>query len=300
MDVKQERLEEEYVHCDPVNIFEFQTTGQLANNEDIKQEIIECEESKLEGQFLDLPIKTDYDSIFANEQFFLPVKKEFENNNNSKTTYFKQETSYCDLPTLKNESDDYPDSFEQSCSSSSSSSKQDEKTLNRSNNTAKSNVVKTTYFMQEISMSEKKINNLLQHYFKSVNVLSFKCNFCSKEFNSQQNLQQHLLIHSNEKTLYCDICFKQFKHKRLLELHLIIHTNKNAFKGDIRAKKFYANSILPSFKCEICSKKFNQNSCYLKHIEANPEKPFVCQICSQKFGQRCGLEQHLLNHFVEK
>lgn len=87
---------------------------------EIKQEIIECIEPKME-QWSDLPVKiedtSDVRGVIGTDLLVVKsVKQEFSDH-----VPFKIEsdllTSHCDLPTLKEESTVYPDDFEQSCSS---------------------------------------------------------------------------------------------------------------------------------------------------------------------------------------
>lgn len=118
---------------------EHQTTEQSPtmnslNVGEIKQEIIECEESKIEYRPCDLPTKVEHDSVCEKEQLVsTTVKKELNIHDvvDVSEVIAKQEvteniqaktesellTSYCDLPTLKCESAEYSDNLVQPCSS---------------------------------------------------------------------------------------------------------------------------------------------------------------------------------------
>jgi len=77
-------------------------------------------------------------------------------------------------------------------------------------------------------------------------------------------------------------CNKIFKDKSALKKHLIIH-----------GEKLYV--------CEICKKKFLDNSKLRRHsLVHSGEKPFECHICFKKFSLDFNLRTHMRIHSGEK
>ena len=77
-------------------------------------------------------------------------------------------------------------------------------------------------------------------------------------------------------------CNKVFKDKSSLKKHLIIHGEK-------------------LFICEICKKKFLDNSKLRRHsLVHSGEKPYECPICNKKFSLDFNLRTHMRIHSGEK
>ena len=88
----------------------------------------------------------------------------------------------------------------------------------------------------------------------------------------------------SKKEYKCDLttCGKIFKDKTSLKKHMIIHGEK-------------------LFICEICKKKFLDNSKLRRHsLVHSGEKPYSCPICSKKFSLDFNLKTHMRIHSGEK
>ena len=55
------------------------------------------------------------------------------------------------------------------------------------------------------------------------------------------------------------------------------------------------------FHCEICEKKFTQNSTLKRHMLTHTKvKPNECDVCKKKFSQKSNLVKHFRIHLGEK
>ncbi|CAH1108602.1 unnamed protein product [Psylliodes chrysocephalus] len=306
---------------------EFETGTRRQNVDEIKQEIIECDE-----------IKIEHDSVQENNLQFCPLltKKELEDISEIKATdiedikedvceyvHCKAEllTTHCDLQTLKNENTEYPDCLAESCER-----EEDEKIsdpLKNSTNVlsmknfpaSNSSYILDGNFQKSVILNKfdgksKKIMNSQTNILTHADEKPFKCDICLKEFEHNSGLQKHLITHTNENPFRCNICSKGFNYKSNLKAHLKAHTNK-LLTCDSCSKEFPSKSKLQrhlvthtkekAFKCDICCKQFAQKYTLKSHLITHTnEKSFKCDICSKAFNYKCILQTHLMTHTNEK
>lgn len=130
----------------------------------------------------------------------------------------------------------------------------------------------------------------------------FRCEICSKEFDSQKNLDKHLNTHDNQYS--CDTCGEGFKKIIDYTLHLQKHSEDQLFKcllcqfvtnrGHLVKSHLYSvHEQFKKYKCEMCGKGFAIFTHFQEHKYYHTgEKPFQCDICGQKFMYTRYLNSH--------
>ncbi|CAH1112480.1 unnamed protein product [Psylliodes chrysocephalus] len=301
---------------------------------EIKQEIIECIEPKME-QWSDLPVKiedtSDVRGVIGTDLLVVKsVKQEF-----SYHVPFKIEsdllTSHCDLPTLKEESTVYPDDFEQSCSSKLVEAERITKSLKSAvkyvHNKKKSGYT-CPVCLKSFPCSKSKLKHILGKFGNCSAKISDRspfwrgnqsngsfanfyqdCFCCGRFFPNRLLFLDHFIIYHYVKYLQtkspskCKYRLKAFE--TILDEYTKKYTVKKLFKCEICSKNFYRKSslirhlIVHTYKCEICFKSFNSTECMKSQLKEK-EKPFRCEICTKQFREKSYLKELIKNRNGEK
>ena len=103
-----------------------------------------------------------------------------------------------------------------------------------------------------------------------------RCRVCDKEFYDVDSLANHRDYHLSHRT--CCLCQKVMGNKSKLLTHHRSHTKE-----------------LP-YSCQVCEKRFAENSTLRKHAATHGERNFRCNVCSKAFVRKDYLAKHLLTH----
>eukprot|EP00090_Calanus_glacialis_P019021 TRINITY_DN29347_c0_g1_i1.p1 TRINITY_DN29347_c0_g1~~TRINITY_DN29347_c0_g1_i1.p1 ORF type:complete len:946 (-),score=159.26 TRINITY_DN29347_c0_g1_i1:58-2895(-) len=144
---------------------------------------------------------------------------------------------------------------------------------------------------------EKLLGHLdIEHNFK----LSYSCEHCSVNFETQSKLNRHISeVHPEMEMSYsCNMCTKTLPSFPSLKQHQKTHDNTNV-------QTFPLLSIVKAFTCRFCNAEIMYGPHLEQHIRTDHmahlslgEKPFYCHICDQEdqqaFHEFYYLELHLL------
>ena len=103
-----------------------------------------------------------------------------------------------------------------------------------------------------------------------------RCRVCDKEFYDVDSLVNHREYHLTHRT--CCLCQKVMGNKSKLLTHHRSHTKE-----------------LP-YTCQVCDKRFAENSTLRKHEATHGERNFRCNVCSKAFVRKDYLAKHMLTH----
>ena len=92
-------------------------------------------------------------------------------------------------------------------------------------------------------------SNLSRHMRMHMGQFKFYCDKCKKGFADRSHFQEHMRKHEGLK-YHCDYCGNPFANKHRYLYHLSVHTGKYRFS------------------CERCSKGFNEQNLYSKHLKS--------------------------------
>ena len=102
------------------------------------------------------------------------------------------------------------------------------------------------------------------------------CRICSKQFYDHQSLTNHHDYHLSHRE--CCHCHKVMGNKSKLLTHHRSHTKE-----------------LP-YQCQLCDKRFAENSTLRKHTATHGKRNFQCSVCSKAFVRKDYLAKHELIH----
>lgn len=112
----------------------------------------------------------------------------------------------------------------------------------------------------------------------------FICQLCpdSSTVFDVSSISTHIRTQHQIRTHICDICGMDFRKRTELNSHLNEHTKKQ--DGD--------------FKCEICSRTFNNLRLYRLHrrMHTTKVKSWTCEECNKKYSSKNLLDEHMNMH----
>ena len=150
----------------------------------------------------------------------------------------------------------------------------------------------------------------------------FICKECDENFMKWRDCATHLWrVHSIDcDMLQCGCGYKTMSYK-ILRAHSQTHENLRQFKCDVCSKGFNQMSQLknhvvthldktiaevPSWakpkQCDICQKVFSDSKSLKKHVQAihSKLKPYICNVCNHKSARKAMLQLHMRQHTGDK
>lgn len=149
-------------------------------------------------------------------------------------------------------------------------------------------------FTSKFSLS----NHMMLHKKRNAE-LPFQCEFCAKEFGTEESLQSHLGL---EKV--CLLCDGVFPCNDLLKSHVFSEHNDDDEEGPVQpdeAKSDSGDNSARPFQCKLCGKKFLRKQAMKNHLFAEMNlRRYVCEFCDKSYNYYSHLKEHLVSSHGEK
>lgn len=115
-----------------------------------------------------------------------------------------------------------------------------------------------------------------------LDIETFTCDYCRKQFNRKYSITQHMKVHSAVKPT-CKYCQMEFVYKTSKKKH-----------EQICAKRLPAIRKR-SFECSFCSKTLCSRQTLTNHENRHTDgdRPYQCSLCFRKFAAAKTLRKHL-------
>ncbi|XP_063370726.1 zinc finger protein OZF-like [Cydia amplana] len=138
--------------------------------------------------------------------------------------------------------------------------------------------------------------------------VKYTCGRCKREFKHKAHLDNHMVtLHANEKGFTCDFCLKNFATQESLEIHKDLHKIDKKHSCQYCNKSFYMLSTLTDhirthtgekpYLCSTCGRGFSQKTNLAQHMRRHLGlKPFACDHCTQRFVSKGELVAHTRKH----
>ena len=103
----------------------------------------------------------------------------------------------------------------------------------------------------------------------------WRCEHCSRTFNSKASLDYHLKMHNDPAKHYCPLC------------HHFINASKVATHNLVRCAQ--SARMEKKYECEECGKRFKGLASLHLHKAIHSEKKFICKFCFKSFTQKVNI-----------
>ena len=128
----------------------------------------------------------------------------------------------------------------------------------------------------------------IEQHIRSVhlNMQTWKCDYCDKQFNQKQSLVYHHKMHNDPTKEYCNIC-ERFKDAEKMSLH---DADKCARLAMVERKH----------ECNDCGKTFKSLPSLWLHKKIHSDERFICEFCNKAFTQKGNRKTHMMKKHVSK
>lgn len=145
---------------------------------------------------------------------------------------------------------------------------------NPTNDNGKSPTTTTTIISPPPSQSKQKRSDIKVENIHATN--ETKCRICQKEFYDPKSLHHHVTYNLTNRS--CCLCHKVLGNKSKLLTHHRSHTKESPYE------------------CQVCGKRFSENSTLRKHEATHGAKQFHCDVCDKAFARKDYLIKHRQLH----
>ncbi|XP_019949091.2 zinc finger protein 83 [Paralichthys olivaceus] len=126
---------------------------------------------------------------------------------------------------------------------------------------------------------------------------NYRCEICSRSFNSLQSLHRHQQYRNTERGYKCTLCCKIFEGRHDLKKHLQDHANESFHYCSHCGKRFLKMDALNAHQKE---NHFSSNPTALgkseNKLEKKTEKAYSCKKCMLNFFWMSDFQTHSLYH----
>ncbi|XP_068592628.1 zinc finger protein 791 [Cebidichthys violaceus] len=125
----------------------------------------------------------------------------------------------------------------------------------------------------------------------------YRCEICSRSFNSLQSLHRHQQYRNTERGYKCTLCCKIFEGRQDLKKHLQDHTNERFHCCSHCGKRFLKVDALNAHQKEnhFVPKALGLSKSLNKQEKKN-EKTYACRKCKCNFFWMSDFQTHSLHH----
>lgn len=126
---------------------------------------------------------------------------------------------------------------------------------------------------------------------------NYRCEICSRSFNSLQSLHRHQQYRNTERGYKCTLCCKIFEGRQDLKTHLQDHTNERFHCCSHCGKRFLKVDALNAHQKENhLSPKATALAKSVNKQEKKIEKTYPCRKCKLNFFWMSDFQTHSLHH----
>jgi uncharacterized Zn-finger protein len=154
-------------------------------------------------------------------------------------------------------------------------------------------ILANVYYCDVCDFTTKYPANLQAHRNSiHLQLKSFPCPQCSREFKDQSNRNRHVRSTHGQvlvRDFPCNLCSEDFKRSDNLTLHL------KRVHGIARQTK---NQLPNVMKCDLCIASYSTKIGLVKHMKNihmnyQQREVFKCSVCAEQFFLRDSLKAHL-------
>ena len=139
----------------------------------------------------------------------------------------------------------------------------------------------------------------------------YECRDCHSNFKLKEELMSHIQNNLCLKPIQCEYCPRKFT-QAVYKDHLQMHAQKShaSYRCDKCSKKFFNQTKFikhqkyhdapQTYSCSHCDKSFGSKLILNRHIKFHMEQKTQCKMCSKEIFGKSLLVKHMLDHFIDR
>ena len=138
-------------------------------------------------------------------------------------------------------------------------------------------------------------------------VTSFSCGECEKEFRNEVFLHSHINAYHDKRSFTCEQCQEIVVGNKFFLNHKRNHQGRSdkkviQRKSTSRSTRLSSKSTKGAPICDKCGKSFSKMSNLVRHkvVHEKERAKFVCNMCDQEFTRKDNLEEHVNSAHVSR